>query len=302
MPTGHPGQEGGTTRIAGPPMPPAGPPAPPTGPPGAAPAPPDSEDSTVPVRAGHRPARLLRDPLAVTLVLITVVGLALAGLIGAELIARHIAESKVAAATQCVVEDQASVSFGVSPPFLWQHITGKYTNISIETAGNQIKEAKKMKAGLNISDVRLGGNDNSGGTIGALDATLTWPSAGILETVHDMVPLLGRLVSDIKTNASDGTVSLTGAFGLTTITVAPKVVNGALSLQVQNLAGLGSLTLPKEMIQPALDEFAAALTKKYPLGLHADSVQVTDTGVVAHFSTRHATIPAHSQDPCFAHL
>lgn len=244
----------------------------------------------------------LRDPLALVLVAIIVVALVLAGLIGTELYARHIADSKVAAATECVVHDQASTSFGVAPPFLWQHITGNYTNISIQTAGNQIKEAKEMKAELSISDVRLHSTGDSSGTIGALDATLTWPAAGIKETIRNMVPLLGNLVSDVTTNASAGTVELQGAFGLASVTVKPQVVNGGLSLQVLDLTGLGSMTLPREAIQPALDEFATQLTKKYPLGIHADSVQVTDTGVIAHFSTRNATMPAHSADPCFANL
>ncbi|HET9874661.1 MAG TPA: DUF2993 domain-containing protein, partial [Mycobacterium sp.] len=272
------------------------PPAPPAGPP------PTPQAGTVQAGIKQRSTRFLRDPLALALVAITVVALALAGLIGAELYARHIADGKVAAATECVVHDQANVSFGVSPPFLWQHITGDYTNISIQTAGNQIKDAREMKADLSISDVRLHTNGDSAGSIGALDAVLTWPSAGIKETIQTMVPLLGNLVSDVSTNAGDGTVELRGAFGLASITVQPKVVNGGLSLQVQNLTGLGSLTLPKETIQPVLDDFASQLTKKYPLGIHADSVQVTDSGVVAHFSTRNATIPSHSQDPCFAHL
>jgi hypothetical protein len=251
--------------------------------------------------SGHRPARLLRDPLALVLIFITVIALALAGLIGAELIARRIADNKVAQATECVVHDKAKVSFGVTPPFLWQHFTGNYTNISIHTAGNQVKDAQQMTADLNIAEVDLHGNGDSKGTIGALDATLTWPAAGIKETVQSMVPILGNLVSDLKTNAQDGTVELKGAFGLASVVVKPEVVNGGLSLQVQKLTGLGSLTLPRESIQPELDRFAQELTKRYPLGLHADSIQVTDTGVVARFSTRNAAIP-RSDDPCFAHL
>lgn len=249
-----------------------------------------------------RPARLWRDPLALTLIAITVVALTLAGLIGTELYARHIADGKVASVTECVVHDKATVSFGVSPPFLWQHITGKYTNISVQTAGNQIMQAKQMQADLDIADVRLRNNGNSAGTIGALDATLTWPSDGIKETIQDMVPLLGKLVSGVTTNAATGTVDLHGAFGLAGVTVKPRVVNGALSLQVESLTGLGSMTLPREAVQPALDDFAEQLTKKYPLGLRADSVEVTDSAVVAHFSSRNATIPSHNDDPCFAHL
>lgn len=271
----------------------------------AAPAPPPSDEATTTVITApgpqQRPATLLRDPLALVLIVVTVIALALAGLIGAELIARRIADNKVAKATECVVHDTAKVSFGVTPPFLWQHVTGNYTNISIRTAGNRVKDAQQMTADLNISDVDLHGSGDSKGTIGALDATLTWPAAGIKETVQSMVPILGNLVSDLKTNSQDGTVELGGAFGLASVVVKPEVVNGGLSLQVQKLTGLGALTLPRETLQPELDRFARELTKRYPLGLHADSVQVTDNGVVARFSTRNAAIP-QSDDPCFAHL
>lgn len=259
---------------------------------------PPSED-TVKLKRGRR---LFRDPVSIVLIVVIVVALVLAGLIGAELYARHVADSKVTAATECVVHDNASVSFGVTPPFLLQHMTGHYTNISIKTAGNQVKDAKLMQAELSISDVRLHSTDNSAGTIGALDATLTWPSKGIKETIQNMVPLLGNLVSDVTTNPGDGTVELKGAFGLATATVKPQVVNNGVSLQVVSLTGLGSMALPRETVQPALDDFTSRLLKKYPLGIHADSIQVTDSGVVGHFSTRDAAMPAHSQDPCFANL
>lgn len=296
MPAGS--REEPTTRI------PAAPAAAPTEPPAAAPSAPAGEAPTTVINAPadqHRPARLLRDPLALVLIIITVIALALAGVIGAELIARRIADNKVAKATECVVHDKASASFGVTPPFLWQHFTGNYTNISIRTAGNQVKDAQQMTAEVNISDVDLHGTGDSKGTIGTLQATLTWPAAGIKETVQSMVPILGNLVSDLRTNSRDGTVELGGAFGLASVVVKPEVVDGGLSLQVQKLTGLGALTLPRETLQPELDRFAKELTKRYPLGLHADSIQVTDTGVVARFSTRNAAIPK-SDDPCFENL
>lgn len=311
MPVGDPHRDEPTTRIPGAPAevapppsaPPSAPPPPAAPPPAPAPEPAGEAPTTVIDTAAtrQRPASILRDPLALVLIIVTVIALALAGLIGAELIARRIADNKVAKATECVVHDKAKVSFGVTPPFLWQHFTGNYTNISIHTAGNQVKDAQQMTADLNIFDVDLHGTGDSKGTIGALDATLTWPSAGIKETVQSMVPILGNLVSDLKTNANDGTVELKGAFGLASVVVKPEVVDGGLSLQVQKLTGLGALTLPRETIQPELDRFAKELTKRYPLGVQADSVQVTDSGVVARFSTRNAAIPK-SDDPCFAHL
>lgn len=245
--------------------------------------------------------RFLRDPLSVVLILITLVALVAAALIGAELYARRIADNKVAQATQCVTQDKAAVSFGVTPPFLWQHITGRYTDIAIKTAGNQIKKAKGMTADVNIYNVDLHGTANSKGTIGALDVTLTWSSDGIRETLQDAVPMVGQLVSSVTTSPDNGTVELKGPLGLGSVTVKPQVVNNNLSLQVVDMSGLG-MPLPRESVQPALDTFTSQLIKKYPLGIHPDSVQVTSTGVVGHFSTRDATIPSQSQDPCFARL
>lgn len=242
---------------------------------------------------------LFRDPLSIVLAVVIVVALVAAGVLAAELYARSRADDVVASATECVVQDNATVSFGASP-FLLQHLTGHYGNISIETAGNQIREAKGMKAQINIDDVRLQSNGDSKGTIGALDATITWTADGIKQTVQDSIPVVGSFVSGVKTNPSDGTIELEAALGSSIVT-KPTVQDGGLALQVVNLSGLG-FTLPRETVQPALDAFSAQLTKNYPLGIKADDVTVTDTGVTARFSTRNATIPAGETDPCFAGL
>ncbi len=241
---------------------------------------------------------LFRDPLSIVLVVVIVVALIAAGLIGAELYARSRADDVVAAATECVVQDDVTVSFGASP-FLIQHMTGHYSNISIETAGNQIRDAKGMKAQINIDDVRLQSNGDSKGTIGALDATISWTAEGIKQTVQNAIPVLGSFITDVKTNPSDGTIELEAALG--SVTTKPAVQDGGIALQMVNLNGLG-FTLPREMVQPALDTFSATLTKGYPLGVKADDVTVSDTGVTAHFSTKNASIPAGNDDPCFAGL
>jgi hypothetical protein len=264
---------------------------PPPGP-GALPA---QQDSSLLVKTRS----LVRDPLTIVLVAVIVVALVAAGVLAAELYARSRADDVVAAATECVVRDDVTVSFGASP-FLIQHMTGHYGNISIETAGNQIRDAKGMKAQVNIDDVRLQDSGNSKGTIGALNATITWTADGIKQTVQDSIPLVGGFVTGVKTNPSDGTIELEAALG-SSITTKPTVQDGGLALQVVNLSGLG-FTLPRETVQPALDAFSTQLTKDYPLGIHADNVTVTDTGVTARFSTENASIPAGSDDPCFAGL
>jgi LmeA-like phospholipid-binding len=269
-------------------------------------APPQNYPQGMPPQAGGAPpnkggsfiTRIFSDPLSIVLAVVVVVALVAAGVVGAELYARHRADEVVAKATECVVQDSASVSFGASP-FLLQHMTGHYGNISISTGGNQIREAKGMKADIDIDDVRLADNGNSKGTIGSLNATITWTADGIKQTIQNSIPLVGSFVTGVTTNPSNGTITLEAPLG--SIVTKPTVVDNGISLQVQELTGLG-FTLPREAVQPALDAFSSQLTKNYPLGIHADSVEVTNSGVISKFSTQNAAIPAGGSDPCFAGL
>ncbi len=272
-----------TTPPLGPP--PGLPPGPPLGlPPGPPPQPPAPEE----------PAR--RDPLSTILIVVIVVAVALAGLLGAELYVRHTANSIVAKAVSCVVQDSASASFGARP-FLIQHFTHSYRDMTVETAGNQIREAKGMKLTLTLDDVRINPTADSAGTLGALDADVTWSTEGIKQTVQGIIPFVGGLINDVTTDPSSGTLELQSALGA--VTVKPGVVDGGLAMEVVTVSGLG-FTLPRESVQPALDVFTTALTQNLPMGIHADTVGVTDTGVTARFITRDATIPNGQQDPCFA--
>jgi len=271
--------------------PPLGPPPgfPPGLPPGLPPGPPPGFPP-----APEEPAR--RDPLSTILIVVIVVAVALAGLLGAELYVRHTANSIVAKAVSCVVQDSASASFGARP-FLIQHFTHSYRDMTVETAGNQIREAKGMKLTLTLDDVRINPTADSAGTLGALNADVTWSTEGIQQTVQGIIPFVGGLINDVTTDPSSGTLELQSALGA--VTVKPGVVDGGLAMEVVNVSGLG-FTLPRESVQPALDVFTTALTQNLPMGIHADTVGVTDTGVTARFITRDATIPNGQQDPCFA--
>jgi hypothetical protein len=240
---------------------------------------------------------------AILLILAIVVLLVLAVAIGAELYTRHLASSKVAQAVQCEVQDSASVSFAPAPPVLWQYLTGDYSDISVQTAGNQVRSAKGMKVSLDIRNIKLSNTNNSQGMIGSLNGTITWSADGIKQSIQDAIPVLGKFVTgDVTTNPSDGTVSLKGTFD--SATVKPQIVNNGLSLQVLSLTALGS-KMSTTTVQKDLDDLTSKATQNYPLGIHADSVKVTSTGIEGTFSTSNATIPAGgggSQDPCFANL
>jgi hypothetical protein len=242
---------------------------------------------------------LFRDPLSIVLLVVIVIALVAAGLLGGELYARSRADDVVSKVVSCIVQDEAKASFDPLPPFLLQHATGHYTNINIETAGNQIREAKGMKVAIDIRDVRLEDTANSGGSVGSLTANIDWSADGIKQTVQGAIPLFGSFLTGVTTNPSGGTIELEGPVG--TITAKPQVVDGGIGLEVTNLTGLG-FTLPRETVQPALDAFTAQLTKNYPMNIRAQSVQVTDSGVTALFATQNAQIPKGQQDPCFAEL
>ena len=215
------------------------------------------------------------------LILLIVLLLVIAVPIGAELYTRHLASSKVANAVQCEVQDSASVSFSPAPPVLWQYLTSHYTDISVQTAGNQVRSAKGMKVSLDIRDIKLNNTNNSQGTIGSLNGTITWSADGIKQSIQDAIPVLGKFVTgDVTTNPGDGTVSLKGL--LDSATVKPQIVNNGLSLQVVSLTALGS-KMSTTTVQKDLDDLTSKATQNYPLGIHADSVKVTDSGIEGSF-------------------
>src|ERR1700759_5212808 len=75
----------------------------------------------------------LRNPQSVGLIAVIATLLVAAGLLAAELYARHRAETIVAAVVECAVHDQARVSFGTTP-LLRQLATRHFSDISIHTA------------------------------------------------------------------------------------------------------------------------------------------------------------------------
>lgn len=233
----------------------------------------------------------------IALLAVIVIAAIAGGLAGGELYARHRADGILTAVAECVVDDGATISFGVNPPFLWQHVTGHYTNISVVTAGDNVQSAKGMTADVTLRDVRLEGTADSKGTIGSLEATLTWKSAGIKDTVADNLPGVGNLVTNVTTDPAAGTIVMQ-AGSANSVTAKPVVANGDLNLQVLDVKGV----LTKDTVQKALDDLTKKLNDNYPLGIHADSVKVTSAGVVGTFSSQDAKIPTGESNPCFARL
>ena len=261
------------------------PPPPPPPPPVAAPEPPPAKKRS---GFGNRQS--------IILIAVIVLALLAGGLAGGELYARHRADGILVEVAECVVQDGASISFGVNPPFLWQHVIGHYTNITVTTDGDNVQEANGMTAEVTLEDVRLQETEDSKGTIGSLNATLTWRSDGIKDTVAANLPGVGSLITGVTTDPAAGTIVMEA--GDNNVTAKPVVTDGDLNLQVLDVTG----PLPKDAVQTALDELTKKLNDNYPLGIHADSVEVTEAGVVGKFSSQDASIPKEDANPCFARL
>ncbi|MGW0157865.1 LmeA family phospholipid-binding protein [Mycobacterium sp. NPDC003323] len=238
-----------------------------------------------------------RNRQSIVLIAVIVVAALIGTLAGAELFARHRAGTVLSGITDCLVEDTADVSYSVTPPFLWQYLTDHYTDISVITTGDRVQAAKGMTADVTLSDIELRDSGDSAGTIGSVQATLSWTADGIKQTVAENLPVVGDLVTSVRTDASAGTLIL-DATGDTSITAEPEVRDGNLELVVQEVTG----AFDQATVQTALDELTTQLNENYPLGIKADSVTVTDTGVDGTFSSTDATIPTGESDPCFADL
>lgn len=238
-----------------------------------------------------------RNRQTIVLTAVIVIAALVAVLAGAELFARYRAGTVLSGITDCLVEDTAEVSYSVTPPFLWQYLTDHYTDISVVTTGDRVQAAKGMTADVTLSDIELADSANSKGTIGKVTAHLSWTAEGIKQTVQENLPVVGNLVTAVRTDANAGTLIMEAAGG-TTITAKPEVRDGNLELTVQDVAG----AFDKATVQTALSELTTKLNKNYPLGIKADSVKVTKTGVDGTFSSTDATIPSGENDACFADL
>lgn len=269
--------------------------------------------------------------MSIVLAVVIVVALAIAGVVGVELYARHKAGNVVAGIAACVVQDSATASFGGATPFLWQHLNKHYGNISISTGGDRIRDMRGMKADIGLDDVRLADSTDSRGTIGAMTVTITWTSAGITQTVQDQGPALvtalqeafaqygglptgliafaqpliesasKNLVSEVKTDPSAGVIELSGTLGH--LSVKPTVENGKLKLTPTDagfsLPLLGDQPLPTESFQLLVDRFSDGMEDDLPLGIRPQSVTVTDTGITAVLSSTNTEIPKGQNNECY---
>jgi hypothetical protein len=279
---------------------------PPSGPPpGSAPTP----AAPAPEPKKRRPR--WRDPIWIVLILVIIVAVLAAGLIGAELYGRKAANDALKKATACETKNDqeptednlrhVNVSFSSTPPVLWQYMTKHYSSIRVTTDGDHIGSVKGLKADILVKDIRLDADANKEGTVGSVDATITWTSAGILQTIQDKLDIADFLVEGVKTDPGSGTVTLEGTLG-SSVVIEPRIENGNLRLVIpEDGIELVEFSLPRDSAQQELDDATKDLNDN-ALNVRADSVQVTNDGVELHLSAKNSDIPTGGEDTCFSNL
>jgi LmeA-like phospholipid-binding len=253
-----------------------------------------------------------RGPLSIMLGIVTIFALVAAGLLGAEMYARETAIDKIRAAVACEIEDSedtVSVSFSTSPPVLWQYVNDKYTGFTVTTHGH-IRSAQGMTADIVVDDIDLNGDANKKGTVGAINATITWTTDGIRQSLNRAVKaaidehlkgsifgfLKNRLspefVTGVKTDPSAGTITVEGILN-SSISVKPETTaDGGIRLVIQpdSFKLGGEWNLPQENLQKKLDEMTGKLTDN-ELNIRVDSLEVLNDSVVGKFSAKNVDIP-----------
>ena len=250
--------------------------------------------------------------MSVLIIIAVVLALVAAALLGAEWYGRHAARDILQTAAACETKsDQeqtadnkqhVNVSFSSSPPVLWQYLTKHYTSIRVTTDGDHIGSVKGLKADILAQDIHLNPDGNKEGTIGSIDATISWTKDGILKTIQDKLDIADFLIEGVKTDPASGKITIEGTLD-SSVVLQPKIENGKLRLLIPDDGiKLVGFSLPRDSAQQELDDATKDLNDNQ-LNVHADSVQVTNDGVELKLSARNSNIPSGGgEDTCFSSL
>ncbi|WP_084505552.1 LmeA family phospholipid-binding protein [Nocardia harenae] len=235
--------------------------------------------STAPslARRTHR-----RRPLVIALVVVVL--LLGTAVVGTEAYARHRISQCISSQFEREMGSTIDVSFGPKP-LLLTYIDGKVPEVTVDSNDNRFGPAEGMIVHATFTDVVL--NDDGGGSVGASSADVTWSNEGIAQTLTGMV-------SGVKSAASSGTVTMDVLGGLAQLEVRPQVRGDRVVVDTTGAQFLG-IGLPTDLVQGIVDLFTESL-QAFPIGMRADRIAVTDSGIDVHLTGGHFDLAANSQN------
>jgi hypothetical protein len=228
------------------------------------------------------PSTLTVNRRALVIALVVVAILLATVLVGGEAYARHQVSQCISSQFEKDMGSKIDVSFGPKPMLItW--IDGKVGQVKVNSADSKFGPAVGMVVHARFNDVEISDNGRTGGTIGSSSADVTWGNDGIRET-------LGGLVSDVKSSASSGMLTLDVLGGIAQLQVKPQIKNGVVEIETMSAALLG-VGLPKDLVSGIVDIFSQSL-QSYPLGLKPTEVKVTDNGITVQLAGGRTELPA----------
>ncbi len=224
--------------------------------------------------------------LVLTAVLV-VIALIAAGLIGAELYVRNNVKQCMASQFESQLGSQVDIELSAKPVLL-QAVDKKVPYITITSDDSSFGPATDMHVTARVNDVDLTASATSGGTVGSSTADVEWSAQGIAATIAAQP--FGALVTGVVPDPSAGTLTFQVMGNLAQLTVKPTVTAGAVEVETVGAAVLG-LGLPTDLVSGVVEILTSSL-QTFPLGMTAQSLTVTDSGLNLTLAGGAYTIPA----------
>jgi hypothetical protein len=222
--------------------------------------------------------------LVLVIALVVIVAL-VALLIGAELYVRHNVKQCMSSQFQSELGSQVDVGLSAKPVLL-QAVDKKVPYITIASDDSSFGPAQDMHVKARVNDVDLTATDHSSGSIGSSTADIDWSTDGILATIQAQP--FGNLVSGVSSDPAAGTLKFQ-VLGLAELTVKPTANAGTVNVETVGAQVLG-LGLPTDLVSGVVDVLTSSL-QSYPLGMTAQSLKVTDSGIQMSLAGGAYTMP-----------
>lgn len=206
-------------------------------------------------------------------------------LVGGEAYARHTVSSCVSSQFEKEMGSKIDVGFGAKP-MLVTWVDGKLPEVNVNSDDVKFGPAVGMHVEATFRDIQVTDNGRGGAEIGRSSADVTWSNDGIAKT-------LGGLVSNVSSSAAEGKLTMDVLGGFAQVQVQPRVVNGAVQVDVESAHVLG-IGLPTDLVQGIADLLSESL-QMYPFEMRPTNLQVSDDGIRVQLAGGHAELPASTE-------
>ncbi|MGW6117921.1 LmeA family phospholipid-binding protein [Nocardia sp. NPDC055165] len=198
-----------------------------------------------------------------------VLALAVSGTAAAEIYYRNRIEGCIAHEVERELGSRVSVRFGPRP-LLLAELDHRIPFADADSADTRFGPAVGMRVRARLHDIELA-DGGAGAAVGHSSAQVVWGNDGIAETLHEPTAV-------VASDASTGILAVSALGGLAHLELRPYVVDHRILIDTVAVRGL-----PTDLVDIMVETLVRSL-QGYPLNLRADTLRVTDAGIVVALS------------------